>query len=267
MSVTSVAVANEIFSNISVSAENDEINQCVMEVNQTADDDLDTATRLYQTGICYFCIDCNFAVDNGKLFLVSEAENPFAEPSSIKNYKTAHKLIAQSAGLGNYEAYYGLAILLYISELTEIRQAEDVILKSKAALVSKTKNENEKSEKNEQESSDNIFTEIIDKSYKSQFSQQIQQYLLLAAKKGYLPAQFALSEVYSKGIGVDKDSVQAYAWVATAVAQNPPFGSARRDEKAAVLDNVKLNQAEAIAEEYMKRYTDIFERASVTVMR
>ena len=61
--------------------------------------------------------------------------------------------------------------------------------------------------------------------------------------------------------------MKAYAWAATAVAQNPPFGSLRRDEKAENLDDVELNKAEAIAEQYMKSYTNIFDRSSVTVMR
>lgn len=91
--------------------------------------------------------------------------------------------------------------------------------------------------------------------------------MLHAAKQGYIPAQFALSEVYFKGIGVVADNVQAYAWAATAVAQNPPFGSLRRDEKAVNLDNIKLNQAEAFAEEYIKKYTSIFDSSSVAVMR
>lgn len=259
-----VTAGNEIFSNISVSADNDEINQCVMEINQAADDGLDTSSRLYQTGICYFCIDCDFEVDNGQLFLVQDAESPFIDQSSVKNFKTAHKLMMQSAGLGNVQAYYGLAVLLYLSELSEIKQAEEELTRSNVTLAS---NVDKTLAKDEQESSNHVLSQIIEKTVKSKFSQQLEQYLQVSAKKGYQPAQFALSEVYSKGIGVEKDFVQAYAWAATAVAQNPPFGSVRRDEKAAILDTVKLNQAEAIAEEYMKKYTNIFDRASVTVMR
>lgn len=61
--------------------------------------------------------------------------------------------------------------------------------------------------------------------------------------------------------------VKAYAWAATAVAQSPLFGSLRRNGKAVNLDDVELNEAESITEQYMKKNTNIFNRSSVTVMR
>lgn len=271
LTASSVVASNDIFSNISISADNTEVNQCVREVNQAAAESLDTATRLYQTGMCYFCIDCNFNEDNGQLFSISETVelNPEVSPgiSAEKNYKTAHTLISQAAGLGNYEAYYGLAVLLYVSNLSESRKTEDEIINNETVLVDEADASSKKTELDAQVSFDNVIKDIINKSHKSDYSQQIHRHLLVAAKQGYLPAQFALSEVYSKGIGIDQDAIQAYAWAATAVAQNPPFGSLRRDEIAAVLDNIKLNQAESIAEKYMKNYTNIFDSASVTVMR
>lgn len=267
LATTSAVASNDIFSNISVTASNDKINQCVKEVNQAADDDLNTATRLYQTGMCYFCIECDFEADNGELFLVNETTEDLTELSSHKNYETAHKLILQAAGLGNHQAFYGLAVLLYTSGLSDHRKTQSELMQIEMAAEDEISNNSKQAEDKSAKQSDSVFEDILKKSHNSDYSQQIHRHLLVAAKQGYLPAQFALSEVYSKGIGVNQDAVQAYAWAATAVAQNPPFGSLRRDEKAIDLDNIKLNQAESIAEEYMKNYTNIYDRASVTVMR
>ncbi len=164
-------------------------------------------------------------------------------------------------------AYYGLAVLRYVSELSNNRKSKTEILKNEKILFERNNENSKQTKEDTQASVDTLINDIFQKSHKADFSQEIQRYLLLAAKQGYIPAQFALGEVYFKGIGVAPDNVQAYAWAATAVAQNPPFGSLRRDEKAINLDNIKLNQAEAFAEEYMKKYTNIFDRSSVTVMR
>lgn len=255
----SISLAEDILSNISDSANSVAIDQCVKDVNQSADDGLDTAARLYKTGMCHFCVDCDFEVDNGYLFLADVPNSGILKNiSSSENYVTAHLLITQAAGLGNSEAYYGLAVLQYVSDLSNNRRPKTDIFN----------NEYTKQTKEDAQTLVGALTkDVFQKSDKKDFSQEIQRYLLLAAKQGYIPAQFALSEVYFKGIGVVPDNVQAYAWAATAVAQNPPFGSLRRDEKAINLDNIKLNQAEAFAEEYMKKYTSIFDRSSVTVMR
>lgn len=264
---TSAVANNDIFSNISVTASNDEINQCVREVNQAADDDLNTSSRLYQTGLCYFCIECDFEADNGELFLVNETIEFSTDLSSHKNYETAHKLISQAAGLGNHQAYYALAVLLYASGISDNRKTESELIQIESAEEEQTKSNNQQVVVQLAQQSNSVFRDIVKKTGNTDFSKQIHSHLLVSAKQGYLPAQFALSEVYAKGVGINQDAVQAYAWAATAVAQNPPFGSLRRDEKAIVLDSIKLNQAESIAEEYMKNYTNIYDRASVTVMR
>ena len=268
ISVSTAALAEDIFSNITNSANSAAIDQCVKNVNHSADDSLNTAVRLYQTGMCHFCVDCDFEADNGYLFLADAPNSGLLKQiSTSENYETAHTLVTQAAGLGNREAYYGLAVLRYVSDLSNNRKSKIEILKNENILLEKN-NENAKQTKEDSQASvDTLINDIFQKSHKADFSQEIQRYLLLAAKQGYIPAQFALSEVYFKGIGVIPDNVQAYAWAATAVAQNPPFGSLRRDEKAVNLDNIKLNQAEAFAEEYMKKYTSIFDRSSVTVMR
>ena len=266
--MSTVVVADNISTKVAAVTNNAAIDQCVKNVNQTADDSLHTADRLYQTGMCHFCVECEFETDNGRLFLVNAKNNGSLQGQlTYEAYETAHRLISQAAGLGNHKAYYGLAVLLYISDLTKNRLSKTEISKYKTDLYRNTVKNEKLTEKELQQSIDIITQRIYEKNNKQGFSPEIHKHLLVAAKQGYMPAQFALSEVYFRGIGVTPDGVQAYAWAATAVAQNPPFGSFRRDEKAVHLDQVKLNEAESIAEEYMKKHTNIFDSSSVTVMR
>jgi hypothetical protein len=249
------------------------IHQCVSRANNLADDGLDTATRLYETGMCYFCIDCDFKADNGQLFTVSEIDTLTLN----ENFNIAYKLISQSAGLGKTEAYYGLAVILYLEGLNKHKKSKISIAKIKTkSLESELQQSkfilNAHDEENiDQEKIKLKIANLIDKIYQNQqqgdFSLDIYKNVITAAKQGYIPAQFALSEIYFNGIGIAPNVVEAYAWAATAVAQNPPFGSLRRDEKAVNLTDFELSKADAIAEGYMKKYTTIFDRSSVTVMR
>ncbi|QMU60567.1 MAG: hypothetical protein GKR92_02190 [Gammaproteobacteria bacterium] len=261
----STAAADSFSSKLIDSTNNTVIDQCVKNVNQTSDDGLDTADRLYQTGMCHFCVKCNFEMDNGQLFLVNDELWQGKLP--YEAYKTAYGLISQAAGLGDRTANYGLAVLLYVSDLTNNRLSKIEISKNKTDSYRNTIKNEELTDEEVQQSIDKITERIYEKNDKQDFSPEIHKHLLVAAKQGYMPAQFALGEVYFRGIGVTPDAVQAYAWAATAVAQNPPFGSFRRDEKATNLDHVKLNEAEAIAEEYMKKYTNIYDSSSISAMR
>ncbi len=260
--VSSAIAAEELFSKM-IENNNIVIEQCVTEVNRVAEDEFDTATRLYQTGVCYFCADCDFETDKGELFTSFEANQLILQ----ENYETAYKLISQAAGLGYPQAYYGLAVLLYVEGLSNKRQTHVAIIENKTRQLSSTAKQERLKKKETQNSIEEIVNQIAEKQSSRGFSSEIHKHMLVAAKQGYVPAQFALSEIYFNGIGVVPDEVQAYAWAATAVAQNPPFGSLRRDEKAANLDEVELSEADAIAEEYMKKHTAIFDSSSVTVMR
>lgn len=129
--VSNDALAEDIFSRINNSADSAVIDQCVKDVNQSADDGLDTAARLYQTGMCHFCIDCDFDIDNGKLFLADVPNSELLKQiSTSQNYETAHTLISQAAGLGNREAYYALTVMRYVSDLSNNRKSETEISKS-----------------------------------------------------------------------------------------------------------------------------------------
>ena len=271
---TALVLAEEHVLSVIINGSDDKtIEQCVLEVNKNSDSNLDTATRLYLTGTCYFCIACDFEADNGEIFTVQD----LGEFVSDQNYETAHKLITQAAGLGNAKAYYSLAILTYVEDLHKKRKSRiDITEKYISSMQNDIKQLNFQVNKNSDEFIDEeeaqqriekLESEIYKKQHRKDFSADIHRNMLVAAKQGYAPAQFALSEIYYNGIGVSPDVIQAYAWAATAVAQNPPFGSIRRDEKATSLNALELNEANAIAEEYMKKYTAIFDSSSFTIMR
>ncbi|MFK7816244.1 MAG: tetratricopeptide repeat protein, partial [Gammaproteobacteria bacterium] len=234
------------------------------EINNISEDSLDTAARTYYMGMCHFCIDCNYEIDNGQLFLVNNFDSKTLEEVSLSDaYEIAHRLLTQAANLGHRDAYYSLAIMLYVQDLGQSRQYEVQVLEDEQSTQNKSSRSNTELEENSLNSIDALFGVALLKTNNNGFNQQIHKYLLVAAKQGYMPAQFALSEVYFKGIGVEPDDIQAYAWASVAVAQNPPFGSLRRDEKATNFDNVMLNEAEALADEYMKKYSNIFENSSI----
>ena len=272
--MTTLVLAEEhILSVITNGSDKNTIEQCVLEVNKNPDSELDTATRLYLAGVCYYCIACDFEADNGEIFT---AQGP-GEFVLDQNYEIAHMLITQAAGLGNAKANYSLAILTYVEDLHEKRKSRiEITEKYISSMENDVKQLNFQVDKNSDEFIDEedaqqriekLKSEMYQKQHRKDFSVDIHRNLLVAAKQGYIPAQFALSEIYYNGIGVSPNVIQAYAWAATAVAQNPPFGSIRRDEKAAKLNALELNEADAIAEEYMKKYTAIFDSASFTVMR
>lgn len=265
MSYFSLAsAADNIFSEIINSTDQGRVDECVKEINNIPEDSLDTAVRTYNMGMCYFCIDCNYEIDNGQLFLVKSLDSKTLEEVSLSEaYEIAHKLLTQAAKLGHRDAYYSLAVMLYVKDLGKNRQYESKILEDERSAQDEASKSIAELEKKSPNTIDALLEDALVKTNNNGFNQQIYKHLLVAAKQGYMPAQFALSEVYFKGIGIEPDDVQAYAWASVAVAQNPPFGSLRRDEKAINFDNVKLNKAEALAEKYMKKYSNIFESSSV----
>ena len=180
-------------------------------------------------------------------------------------YATSYKLMQQAAELGSAQANYGLAVLIYVMDLSNNKRTKQQIVDTQAARY---ENNLEKPKTGKEINSTDALEHDIGKiSEDLEFNSEIQIRLLNAARTGHIPAQFALSEVYSQGIGVIQNKIQAYAWAATAVAQNPPFGSYRRDHHAIEMDYFELNEAESLAEQFMKEYTDIFDRSSITVMR
>ena len=255
--------AGDVLSSIAKTSNMKVVERCVANVNQTPDESLDTASRLYQTSMCYFCAGCDLAADNGHLFEEGNKLNITLDDS----YVTAYRLMRQAADLGDEQANYGLAVLLYADGLSKNK-----ITKDKIAIKEIAKKINENSDKKLTDKELNkkveiLKDEVLAKQHDLDFSHEIRIRLLNSAKLGHVPAQFALSQVYSRGVGVAPDSTKAYAWAATAVAQNPPFGSERRDLHAENMNSSERFEAESLADQYMKKYTDIFDRASITVMR
>jgi hypothetical protein len=257
--VSSVDAAENIFSKILSSSNENDVNQCVKAINNTADDELDTATRTYQIGMCHFCVGCNYELDNGQLFLVDNFNSDeIDELTSDEKYKIAYRLFKQATTLGHRKANYALAVMLYVKDLGKRRQFEVNIMTSNEVLLSKVSNHTSEMINNSSDAVDVLMKDAFERSNDNSFNHKIHKHLLKAAKEGYLPAQFALSEVYFKGVGIEPDAIQAYAWASVAVAQNPPFGSLRRDEKATHFDHIKMNKAHALAEEYIRKYSTIF---------
>lgn len=263
INTTLAAASDNVLSSIAQITNLKNIEQCVEDVNQLPDDSLDTASRIYQTSICYFCAGCNLEADNGRIFEGSQAYTINLDDASAISYK----LMQQAAELGSVQANYGLAVLIYIMDLSNKKHTKQQIVDAKAVDGEKNRDKTNYKANNEIDSTDVLREEISRINEDLEFNSEIYICLLNAARKGHIPAQFALSEVYSQGIGVKRNKVQAYAWAATAVAQNPPFGSYRRDQHAINMDYFELNEAESLAERFMKEYTDIFERSSITVMR
>ncbi len=260
----SLASAEGIFSSITQFTNTKAIEKCVAKINRNADESLDTAARLYQTGMCYFCVGCDLDADNGHIF---EGNHP-TDFTLHDSYVTAYKLLQQAADLGNQQANYGLAALIYANDLTKNKITKDKIASQEIEKI--TQKANAKSSLAEEELNNTIETlkkEVYAKPQNQDFSTEIHVRLLKAAKQGHIPSQFALSQVYSRGVGVKPNKIKAYAWAATAVAQDPPFGSDRRDIHAMYMNTSELFEAESLADRYMKKYTNIFERPSVTVMR
>jgi len=262
-SLLAATSGDAVLSLIAQSTDIKNIEQCVADVNQTSDDSLDTASRIYQTSVCYFCIGCDLEVDNGQVF-----EGNQVYPLKFdETYATSYRLMQQAAELGSKQANYGLAVFIYAMDLSNNKHTKQQIADKE---IENSNNDPKKSNANSGNKlvAANEFKQELNKASEDlEFNSEIQIRLLNAARKGHIPAQFALSEVYSQGIGVAQNKMQAYAWAATAVAQNPPFGSYRREHHAANMDYFELNEAESLAEQFMKKYTDIFDRSSVTVMR
>ena len=184
-----------------------------------------------------------------------------------ESYETAYRLMEQAADLGGEQANYGLAVLIYVSELSKHKITKDQIAVKE---IEKKLNEISNEQLTDEELDikvEELKKKVLTKQHDLDFSNEIHARLLMAAKQGHIPSQFALSQVFSRGVGVTPDKVKAYAWAAAAVAQNPPFGSERRDLHAENMNSSELFEAESLADEYMKKYTDIFDRSSVTVLR
>ncbi len=262
--MTTASASEGLLSSITKASESRAIEQCVTNINKNPEETLDTATRLYETSLCYLCVGCDIGLDQGKIFQQLDLGSIVLDST----YDTAYKLMQQAAELGGRHADYGLATLIYINDVSDNKLTKHEIISQKLqTFKDKLKAEGKYSEQGFKESREVIIKEANLKRHALDFNIEIYTRLLKAAQEGYVPAQFALSEVFARGVGISTNKVQAYAWAATAVAQNPPFGSDRRDRLALYMNPFEITEAESLAEQYMKEHTNIFDRSSVTVMR
>ena len=266
--VTTANAADDNYASPMRELSKENIQECVAAINQQADDALNASQRFYDTAVCYLCSGCDVTSSFGEGFQ-SGSESGISVSS--ENYEITYKLLKQSAELGNSSANYALALVLYLSSSIDGSLSKDKIYMNEYNKLKDTDEYKkflvENNSKAILEREKKLENDVFLKKHELDYSAEISIRLLLAAQQGHIPSQFALGEVYSRGIGVAPDKVQAYAWSATAVAQDPPFGSSRRDQLASNMDAFELNEAESLAESYMKQYTSIFDRSSVTVMR
>lgn len=107
------------------------------------------------------------------------------------------------------------------------------------------------------------------KRFDNEFSPTIEELVRKAAESGHIHAQFALAFILVHGIGVPIDEVQAQAWRIVAVAQNSPFGANIRDGSLSqrwLTDEEKM-EAQAMAEQYMIKYTNLWDKPSMTIIQ
>lgn len=110
---------------------------------------------------------------------------------------------------------------------------------------------------------------VNSKTYEGEFSPRIEQLIRKAAEAKHINAQFALAEILQEGVGVPIDEVQAQAWRITGTAQNPPYGDNIRDGYLAKywLSPEEVAKAYALAEEFMRKYTDLWDNPSLTIFQ
>lgn len=77
---------------------------------------------------------------------------------------------------------------------------------------------------------------------------------LQAAQQGDMRAQGKLGGLYLYGAGVEKDTIQAYAWFDLAARQGDTAAAQFRDAIEARFTVEELHSAMALAEDYYDRY-------------
>jgi len=79
-----------------------------------------------------------------------------------------------------------------------------------------------------------------------------------AAEQGHVEAQLNLGLMYGKGQGLAQDDVQAYAWLTAAATQGNEIADSSREFALMQLDEAQREQAEALAQELVRKYVEPF---------
>lgn len=112
-----------------------------------------------------------------------------------------------------------------------------------------------------------LIDEIIAITHPDDFNPTIEQLYRNAAENGHWKAKVELAYVLTLGIGVMPDPIEAYAWLYTAATENPPFGSIARDRLASALTKEELARGRRKGEEFIRKFTKIWDRPSVVIIR
>ncbi len=77
---------------------------------------------------------------------------------------------------------------------------------------------------------------------------------LQAAQQGNIHAQGKLGGLYLYGVGVEKNYIQAYAWLDLAAGQGDSAAEKFRDAVSAQLTIPQMREAAVLAEDYYDKY-------------
>ncbi len=70
-----------------------------------------------------------------------------------------------------------------------------------------------------------------------------------AADDGFAPAQFRLGECYRDGTGVEKDPVEALAWIRLAISKDVPDAQVEATKLANTLSKEQLDRVDALVKQ------------------
>ena len=87
--------------------------------------------------------------------------------------------------------------------------------------------------------------------------QQAAQWYNRAAVRGHVQAQHNLGMLYHGGLGVERDPLRAYYWVKVAALQGDDVAQDSLKVVAKGMSDDQIRQAEAQAEEWMRKYKKI----------
>ncbi len=74
------------------------------------------------------------------------------------------------------------------------------------------------------------------------------------AQRGYPVYQNIVADMYSKGLGVEKDQGMAYVWFALSAAQGDRKAIAMKERIGCKLDKAELARLKELTEQYAARY-------------
>ncbi len=98
------------------------------------------------------------------------------------------------------------------------------------------------------------------------FSSEIVNKLVKAARQKEAGAQFLLSAALEMGVGVDVDLIESRAWLEVAVSQNPPYGKRLIEQASVLLDGEDVVKAMGRASELRKKYTNLYDNPATVII-